>query len=194
MPLCEDYYKYFSEDLPEGFHWVVIGVEQLNPKGEYSLVTHWEGCILNEDNNCILRSFSSAPAIGSSFYSENLEPKTYKLLVRKFHSLREATRWRNLLRGNQVTYYAPFRKSTYLKVEGTPNDFTVAQAPQCTSGWSIVRDDTGQTQRMCYTKQEQSNTQKAAQSLASKNATEITKLENKLRELRIIQKFLKSQR
>lgn len=195
MNLTNKYSKRFAGYLPEGYYHVVLKVQCENYENdEHNPV--WDGCILGLDNKVIKPSPEGCPLIGSCFWNEGSSSYNYyKLTVYSTKDEESAIRFAEFFNNQSVESKFNFVEvGVKYWIEHDDSDFTLGilntKLNSKYEGIDFAIFDEPKEEK----KSNQTNIQKAAQSLIAKNAVKIKELEDELKSLRIVQQYLKKQR
>ena len=201
-------HKFFGEQVPDGFFWVLLKAEQNNTWTRYASAPNdhwfseqWQGTILGDKTQVIEPSPKGTPARSAKFtcYDDSIK-NMYKLTLKCFETLEEA---KEFVKKGDFSEKVKYNWSWNLDV---PSSVDFVKRPKKTHDDRLdaVRYyfnplQSGKSWLDKFPKfnppsPEQTENQRIAQRQVDLNAARITKLEKELKDLRELQKLLKGMR
>ncbi len=190
-------HKFFGEQVPEGFYWVLVDAKYNGNQPpdwaatpESWFVDQWCGAILGEESEVIKPSPKGTPVKGGSFTSYDGSPKNmYSLTLKCFETLEEAEEYVKIGDFSERLLYdwtwhpdalvsVDFVKKTQ-KIRGINADRLWFD-----ESWNMFNPPT----------EEEIEKKRITQRQVDLNSAKITKLEKELKDLRELQKLLKGMR
>ena len=190
-------HKFFGEQIPGGFYWVLVDVEYnkdepivLADIPDSWFVDQWRGAILRKESEVIKPSPKGSPKQGGSFTSYDGRTKNmYSLTLKCFETLEEAEEYVKIGDFSETpmhdwtwcstsTENVDFVKKTQ-KIRGIKVDLFWFD-----ESWNTFNPPT----------EEELEKKRITQRQVDLNSARITKLEKELKDLRELQKLLKGMR
>lgn len=190
-------HKFFGEQVPDGFYWVLVDAEynKDEPIGfaetpDSWFVDQWRGAILGKESEVIKPSPKGTPQKGGSFTSCDGKTKNlYSLTLKCFETLEEAEKFVKIGQYTKYPKYdwtwrststenVDFVKKTQ-KIRGIKADLLWFD-----ESWNTFNPPT----------EEEIEKKRITQRQVDLNSAKITKLEKELKDLRELQKLLKGMR
>ena len=190
-------HKFFGEQIPDGFFWVLLKAEQNSTWTRYAnaptdgwFSEQWQGAILGDRTQVIEPSPKGTPARCAKFTcNDNSIKNMYNLTLKCFETLEEAKQF--VKKGDFSE--KPMYDWTWNPDSTTSVDFV--KKPQKIQG--IKYDKFWFDESWAYVFQDfakQTENQRIAQRQVDLNSAKITELEKELKNLRELQKLLKGMR
>ena len=199
-------HKFFGEQVPDGFYWVLLKAEQNNTWTRYASAPNdhwfseqWQGTIVGDKTQVIEPSPKGTPSRSAKFTCHDGSIKNmYKLTLKCFETLEEA---KEFVKKGDFSEKVMYNWS-WIPVSVNSVDFV--KKPKKTQGttfdnvWfnessKINLNSFGFKVRTSHFN-EPTEEQRIAQRQVDLNSAKITKLEKELKDLRELQKLLKGLR
>ena len=196
-------HKFFGEQIPGGFYWVLVDVEYnkdepivLADIPDSWFVDQWRGAILRKESEVIKPSPKGSPKQGGSFTSYDGRTKNmYSLTLKCFETLEEAEEYVKIGDFSETPMYDWTGCSTSTEnVDFVKKSKTVTFKPR--AGWFDESEKIALTSWNTFNPptEEEIEKRRITQRQVDLNSARITKLEKELKDLRELQKLLKGMR
>lgn len=199
-------HKFFGEQVPDGFYWVLLKAERNNTWNRYAsaatdewLSEQWQGTIVGDKTQVIEPSPKGTPSRPSKFICYDGSIKNmYKLTLKCFETLEEAKEF--VKKGD----FSEKVKYNWSWIPDVPSSVDFVKKPKKIQGIafdSIWFNESNKIDLKSFDFKvrtshfnEPTEEQRIAQRQVDLNAAKITKLEKELKDLRELQKLLKGMR
>ena len=199
-------HKFFGEQVPDGFFWVLLKAEQNNTWTRYASAPNdhwfseqWQGTILGDKTQVIEPSPKGTPARSAKFTCyDNSIKNMYKLTLKCFETLEEA---KDFVKKGDFSEKVMYNWSW---IPDVPSSVDFVKKPKKIQGIAFDKVWFNEANKIDLKSfdfkvrtshfNEPTENQRIAQRQVDLNSAKITKLEKELKDLRELQKLLKGMR